>query len=52
VVNLIYYQDKKIEEVAQFLQVPANTVKTRMFHARSRMAELLAQGGVDRGWTI
>jgi len=50
VINLIYYQGKKVEEVAQFTGAPINTVKTRMHHARNRMAELLAEAGVDRAW--
>jgi RNA polymerase sigma-70 factor, ECF subfamily len=50
VINLIYYQGKKVEEVAQFTGAPINTIKTRMHHARLRMAELLAEAGVDRAW--
>jgi RNA polymerase sigma-70 factor (ECF subfamily) len=50
VINLIYYQGKKIEEVAQSTGAPINTIKTRMHHARLRMAELLAEAGVDRAW--
>jgi RNA polymerase sigma-70 factor (ECF subfamily) len=50
VINLIYYQGKKLEEVAQFTGVPISTIKTRMHYARSRMAELLAEAGVDRAW--
>lgn len=50
VINLIYYQERKIEEVAHFTGAPVNTVKTRMHHARLRMAELLAEAGVDRAW--
>jgi RNA polymerase sigma-70 factor (ECF subfamily) len=50
VINLIYYQGKKIEEVAQSTGAPVNTIKTRMHHARSRMAELLSEAGVDRAW--
>jgi RNA polymerase sigma-70 factor (ECF subfamily) len=50
VINLIYYQGKKVEEVAQFTGAPINTVKTRMHHARNRMAELLTEAGVDRAW--
>ena len=30
--------------------LPINTVKTWMFHARSRMAQFLAEAGVDRAW--
>jgi RNA polymerase sigma-70 factor (ECF subfamily) len=50
VINLIYYQGKKVEEVAQFTGAPISTIKTRMHYARSRMAELLAEAGVDRAW--
>jgi RNA polymerase sigma-70 factor, ECF subfamily len=50
VINLIYYQGKKIEEVAQFTGAPVSTIKTRMHYARSRMAELLAEAGIDRAW--
>jgi len=47
VMNLVYYQDKSIEEVAKIVGVPTNTVKTRMFYARRRLAELLHETGVD-----
>jgi RNA polymerase sigma-70 factor (ECF subfamily) len=50
VINLTYYQGKKIEEVAQSIGAPINTIKTRMHHARLRMAELLAETGGDRAW--
>ena len=50
VISLIYYQGRKVEEVAQFTGAPVNTIKTRMHYARSRMAELLAEAGVDRTW--
>jgi RNA polymerase sigma-70 factor (ECF subfamily) len=43
IVDLIYYHDKAIEEVAEIIQVPKNTVKTRMFYARRQLAQLLAQ---------
>jgi RNA polymerase sigma-70 factor (ECF subfamily) len=52
VINLIYYQGKKVEEVAQFTGAPINTIKTRMHHARNRMGELLAEAGVDRAWVV
>jgi RNA polymerase sigma-70 factor (ECF subfamily) len=50
VINLIYYQGNKIEEVARSLGAPINTVKTRMHYARNQMAKLLADAGVDRAW--
>jgi RNA polymerase sigma-70 factor (ECF subfamily) len=50
VIELFYYQDEPIEAVARRTGVPLNTVKTRMYYARNRMAELLNQAGVDRAW--
>jgi RNA polymerase sigma-70 factor (ECF subfamily) len=50
VVDLVYYHDKSVEEVAQIVGIPENTVKTRMFYARKRLAELLKAAGIDRGW--
>ena len=37
VMNLVYYQDKSIEEVTKIVAVPTNTVKTRMFYARRQL---------------
>ncbi|NIK47166.1 sigma-70 family RNA polymerase sigma factor [Variibacter gotjawalensis] len=50
VVDLVYYHEKSIEEVAELVGIPENTVKTRMFYARKRLSELLKAAGVDRGW--
>lgn len=46
IVDLVYYHGKTIEEVAEIVGVPQNTVKTRMFYARKRLAELMAAKGV------
>jgi RNA polymerase sigma-70 factor, ECF subfamily len=48
VVDLVYYHEQSIEEVAEIIGVPASTVKTRVFYARKRIAELMAERGVDR----
>ncbi|HYY37346.1 MAG TPA: sigma-70 family RNA polymerase sigma factor [Xanthobacteraceae bacterium] len=48
VVDLIYYHEQSIDEVARIIGVPRNTVKTRIFYARKRIAELLAAHGVER----
>ena len=48
IVDLVYYQEMAIHEVAEIVGIPENTVKTRMFHARKRMSELLQQAGIDR----
>ena len=50
IIDLIYLQEKPIGEVAKLIQVPENTVKTRMFYARQRMKGLLVDKGVDRSW--
>lgn len=50
VVDLVYYHELSIGEAAEVLQIPENTVKTRMFYARKRLAELLKAAGIDRGW--
>jgi RNA polymerase sigma-70 factor (ECF subfamily) len=48
VIDLVYYHEKSIEEVAQIVSVSPNTVKTRMFYARKRIADLMAAQGLDR----
>jgi RNA polymerase sigma-70 factor (ECF subfamily) len=50
IVDLVYYHEKSVEEVAEIVGIPVNTVKTRMFYARKRLAELLKAGGIERGW--
>jgi len=44
----VYYQQETIKGVADVLGIPLNTVKTRMFYARKRLAMLLRDAGVDR----
>ena len=48
IVDLVYYHEKTVEEVAEIIGVPANTVKTRMFYARKRISELMTAKGLDR----
>jgi RNA polymerase sigma-70 factor (ECF subfamily) len=50
VIDLVYYHEKSVEEVATIVGIPEATVKTRMFYARKRLSELLKAAGVDRGW--
>jgi RNA polymerase sigma-70 factor (ECF subfamily) len=50
IVDLVYYQEKSIEECAEIVRIPENTVKTRLFHARKRLAEIAKSKGLDRGW--
>src|SRR5260221_13577424 len=41
VIDLVYYHEKSVDEVARILAVPPATVKTRMFYARRKLAELV-----------
>ena len=41
IIDLVYYHEQSVEECAQVLGIPAATVKTRMFYARKKLAELL-----------
>jgi RNA polymerase sigma-70 factor (ECF subfamily) len=41
VIDLVYYHEKSVDECAQILGVPSGTVKTRMFYARKKMAEMV-----------
>ena len=50
IIDLVYYHEKSVEEVAEIVGIPENTVKTRMFYARKKLAELLQAAGVERGW--
>jgi RNA polymerase sigma-70 factor (ECF subfamily) len=46
IIDLVYYHEKSVKEVAGIVGVPEGTVKTRMFHARRRAAELLKEAGL------
>src|SRR6516162_3098813 len=41
IIDLVYYHEKSVDEVAQILDVPSSAVKTRMFYARKKLAELV-----------
>jgi RNA polymerase sigma factor (sigma-70 family) len=45
VVELTYFHDAGYREIAQIVDCPVDTVKTRMFHARRRL-KILLSGGV------
>ena len=50
IIDLVYYHEKSVEEVAEIVGIPENTVKTRMFYARKKLAGLLKAAGIERGW--
>jgi RNA polymerase sigma-70 factor (ECF subfamily) len=45
VIELCFSEDYSYQEIADIMDCPINTVKTRLFHARKRLAEMLAQRG-------
>ena len=47
VIDLFYYREKSVGEVAEMIGVAENTVKTRMYYARNRLAELLKRTGIE-----
>jgi RNA polymerase sigma-70 factor (ECF subfamily) len=46
VIDLVYYHGKTVAEVAEVLEIPGATVKTRMFYARKKLAELVGGEGL------
>ena len=42
VIDLVYYHGKSVKEVAEIIGINEATVKTRMFYARKKLAELVA----------
>lgn len=47
VVELTYFYGCSYEEIAEITQCPVNTVKTRMFHARAKLKQVLP--ALERG---
>ncbi len=45
VIELTFGEERSYPEIAEIVGCPPNTVKTRMFHARKKLAQLLAQRG-------
>ena len=41
IIDLVYYHEQSIDECAHILGILAATVKSRMFYARKKLAELV-----------
>lgn len=50
IIDLVYFHELSVKEVAEALDLPDGTVKTRLFKARKRLEQMLTDAGVDRGW--
>jgi RNA polymerase sigma-70 factor (ECF subfamily) len=46
VMELTFYQELSYQEIAEIMECPVNTVKTRMFYAKKRLQEILEQKGI------
>jgi RNA polymerase sigma-70 factor (ECF subfamily) len=47
IIDLVYYKEMSINDVSETIGIAPNTVKTRMFYARKRLAELLSLEGIN-----
>lgn len=47
VMELTFYEELPYPDIAKILDCPVNTVKTRMFHARKNLRDILAAEGVS-----
>jgi RNA polymerase sigma-70 factor (ECF subfamily) len=47
VLQLAYFQEFSVSQIAEILDCPENTVKTRMFYARQRLKALLEAEGIE-----
>jgi RNA polymerase sigma-70 factor (ECF subfamily) len=47
ILHLAYFQEFSVQEIAETLGLPANTVKTRMFYARQRLKVMLEKSGIE-----
>jgi RNA polymerase sigma-70 factor (ECF subfamily) len=43
ILDLVYYHENSVEDCAMILNIPVATVKTRMFYARKKLAELVQE---------
>ncbi len=45
VIELVYFKELSVKEVAKVLSISENTVKTRMFYARNKLKSILTSNG-------
>lgn len=47
ILELVFYQDFSYTEVAELVGIPVNTVKTRVFHAKQALKEVLEKNHIN-----
>jgi RNA polymerase sigma-70 factor, ECF subfamily len=47
IIDLFYFQEKTVEEIAALLSIPAGTVKSRMFYARKWLTDLVTKSPLE-----
>jgi len=47
VLDLVYYHGKSVDEIAEIVEIPVGTVKTRVFYARDRLRKQLELAGLS-----
>ena len=50
IIDLVYYHEKSIAEIAEIVSIPASTVKTRMFNARQKLGLYQANLTIIHKW--
>lgn len=48
ILDLVFYQELTYPEIAEMLNIPLNTVKTRVFYAKGELKKILNEMGVER----
>lgn len=51
IIDLLYYQEKTVDEAAAITSTSTNTVKTRAFYARRHLARLVSESGLSLGFS-
>lgn len=48
VLNLAFFDDLTYEEISKILNIPINTVKTRIFYAKKKLKDILGRMGIEK----
>ncbi|NWF93648.1 MAG: sigma-70 family RNA polymerase sigma factor [Syntrophaceae bacterium] len=48
ILDLVFFHEMTYQEVSEVLDIPVNTVKTRVFYAKEALREILSRMGVSR----